>query len=102
MKLTSKERSAILAGDHPEIIRPYVEPCPFEFAEEIALRTLPSLAGPVAQVSVTITGRRRGAKGEWIADYSVRDDRPLYLRHNSGSTRSAAESLDPEAAITDE
>jgi hypothetical protein len=102
MKLKPKEKSAILAGEHPEIIRKHEGACPFEFAECIVLRTQPSLAGPVAQVSITIIGRRRGAKGEWIAEYSVRDDRPLYLRHNSGVTRSASESLDPEAAITDE
>jgi hypothetical protein len=102
VSLKSKEKSAILAGEHPLIIRPYEEGCPFKPAEQVVLRTQPSLAGPVAQVSITITGCKRGTKGEWIAEYSVRDDRPLYLRHNSGVTRSAAESLDPEAAITDE
>lgn len=102
MNLNRKEKSAILAGEHPLIIRPYEKECPFEVAEQIVLRTQPSLAGPVAQVAITITGGKRGSKGEWIAEYSVRDDRPLYLRHNSGVTRSAAESLDPEAAITDE
>lgn len=100
MELSPDERGAILAGEHPTLIRVGKE-CPFEFAEQITLRTIPSLAGPVAQVSITIIGWKRGKKGEWIPEYSVRDDRPLYLRHNSGSTRSSAESVDPEAPITD-
>lgn len=104
MNLTSQERSAILAHEFPDIIRPFVqgEACPFEPAEQIVLKALRSAQGPVPQVSITITGRHRGKKGEWIAEYSLRDDRPLYLRAGSGYTRSAADSIDPEASVEEE
>lgn len=104
MNLTPPERSAILAQEFPDIIRPFIqgEDCPFHPAEQITLKALRSAKGPVPQVSITIIGRHRGKKGEWIAEYSVRDDRPLYMRPGSGYTRSAAESIDPEASVEDE
>lgn len=104
MKLTAAERSAILAQEFPDIIRPFVqgEDCPFHPAEQITLKALRSAQGPVPQVSITIIGRHRGKKGEWICEYSVRDDRPVYMRQGIGYTRSAAESIDPEASVEDE
>lgn len=103
MKLRPQERSAILADEHPQIMRPFHkdEPCPFEVGEVTVLRAQRSTAGPVPQVSITITGIARGKKDEWIAHYSVRDDRGLYLARGTGYTRSAADSLDWEAPVDD-
>lgn len=103
MKLKPQERSAILADQHPQIIRPFLddESCPFEVGEVVVLRSQRSMAGSVPQVSITITGIGRGKKGEWIAHYSVRDDRGLYLAKGPGYTRSAADSLDWEAPVDD-
>lgn len=104
MKLRPAERSAILAGDHPPIIRPFHrgEGCPFAVGEVVVLRSERSMAGPVAVVSITIIGRKRTKAGAWRAVYSVRDDRGLYLARGPGYTRSAADSLDWQAPVEDE
>lgn len=100
--IDAKTRQAILAGEFPALTWPGDKPCPVEKDQEIGFVYLRSLAGPVVQVAITITAIRRGKKGEHLADYSVRDDRPLYLRHRRGFTRSPADSTDPDAPITDE
>lgn len=99
--LSGKFRKAILGDEHPSLIWPGDHPCPVEKGDEIGLIWQRSLAGPAAQVSITITAVKRGKKGEHLAEYSVRDDRPLWLRHNEGYTRSRSESVDPEADVTD-
>jgi hypothetical protein len=104
MKLTHEERIAILRGEHPRLERPYAEgeEAPFSVGQEIALKTLSSLAGPVPQVAITIIRCRRSKKGEWVAAYSVKDDRPLFVATQPGYTRNAEQSIDPEAPILDE
>lgn len=94
-------REGILAGEEPPLIWPGDEACPVEKGQEIGLVFLRSLAGPVAQVAITITSLRRGKRGEHMADYSVRDDRALHLRHRHGYTRSQADSMDPDAPVLD-
>jgi hypothetical protein len=96
-----KAAKAILHEERPALTWPGKERCPVTKGEEFGLVFLRSLAGPCAQVWITITKVKRGKKGEHMAEYSVRDDRPLYLRHRKGYTRSAADSLDPEAPVTD-
>lgn len=100
MTLNSQEAKQILAGHRPQIVREGAC-CPFEKGEVIALRSLQSRAGPVPQVSITITNLKRGKKGEWLPEYSVRDDRGLYLRHRGGTTPSPTGSVDPEAPLVD-
>lgn len=100
MRLEPAERKAILAGGRPSIIRT-ADRCPFELGDVIALRSLRSLDGPIPQVAITIVGWRRGKKGEWIARYSIRDDRPLYLGKGLRYTRVRSESIDPEADVLD-
>lgn len=104
LTLTPKERSAILAGEHPVLIRPYCagEPCPFVKSEEVVLKSHSALSGPVPLVWITITGSRRTKQGTWRGHYSIRDDRSLYLARGPGYTRSASSSIDPDAAVTDE
>lgn len=104
MKLKHAERTAILRNEHPRIERPYVEgeEPPFVPGHEIAIKTLPSEAGPVPQVSITFTRCRRSKKGNWVASYSIRDDRPLYVARQPGYSRDAEQSIDPEAPVLDE
>lgn len=100
MKLTKAERSAILAGEHPQILRAE-DSCPFEKGDVITLKEIGTYQGPIPHVSITILGIARGKKGEWIAEYSVRDERGLYLRTGGGYTRSPSESVDKEAPVVD-
>lgn len=98
MKLTATERNAILRGEFPPIVRTEEV---FKKGETIALKSIASLAGPVPLVSITVLKLKKGKKGEQIPEYSVRDDRGLYLAHNGGYTRSASASLDWEASVDD-
>ena len=104
MKLTRDERTAILRNERPRIERPFIEELgpPCEHGTEIPLKTLPSLAGPVPQVSLTILLWRRSKRGSWVANYSVKDDRPLYVARQPGYTRDAEQSVDTEAPVLDE
>lgn len=104
MKLKHAERTAILRNERPRLERPFVEGegPPSEHGAEIALKTLPSLAGPVPQVSLTILLWRRSKKGSWVANYSVKDDRPLYVARQPGYSRDAEQSIDPDAPVLDE
>lgn len=103
MKLKHAERTAILRNERPRLERPFEDdnpPC--EHGTEIPIKELPSLAGPVSQVSLTILKWRRSKRGSWVANYSVKDDRPLYVATQPGYTRDAEQSIDPEAPILDE
>lgn len=104
MKLKPKERSAIMADEHPEIVRPYEsgKPCPFTKGEQIVLRYQKTHGTPAPLVSITILGHNRTKNGSWKAEYSVRDDRGLYLARGLGYTRSAASSVDWEAGVEDQ
>ena len=104
MKLKPKERSAIMAGEHPEIARPYQQGetrPPFEKGELIVLSSQQTMGEPAPLVSITILGHNRTKKGAWVAEYSVRDDRGLYLARGPGYTRSRSGSLDPDASVED-
>lgn len=103
-KLTAKERRAVLAGQYPSLSRPIVpgQPCPYMQGEVLTLRSQRSLAGPVPQVSIRIEGVRRTRKGDWLPQYSVRDDRSLYLARGIGYTRSLAQAVDVQAPVEDE
>ena len=87
----------VLAGQHPPLVWSAESPCPVERGQEITLKKLQG----VPQVSLTITRIKGGKKGEHMAEYRVRDDRPEYLRHNIGTTRSPSDSVDPEAPVID-
>lgn len=102
MNLKPRESRAILAGGHPAIVRPHDGKCPFEVGEEIVLRTQKTIAGPISQVSITITAKHRKSPTSWEAIYSVKDDRGLYLAKGQGYTRSAGDSIDWEAPVDDE
>jgi len=97
-KLTASERNSILRGGHPAIVRAEKT---FLKGEVIALKSIGSEAGPVPVVSITCLSLKKGKKGEQILEYSVRDDRGLYLAHNGGYTRSGSASLDWEAPVDD-
>ncbi|MGB7588010.1 MAG: hypothetical protein WBM00_04815 [Solirubrobacterales bacterium] len=105
MNLTKQERAAILAGQHPKITRKVevgADP-PFKAGETTSLRELPSRFGPVPQVWIHVIARRRGAGGRhWVCEYSVRDDRPLYLAKGTDYTRTPAQAIDTEATVLDE
>jgi hypothetical protein len=104
VKLKATEKRAILRGEHPRLERPYEddEKPPFTPGDEIPLKELSSLAGPVSQVSIVILRCRRSKKGDWVASYSVKDDRALYVARQPGYTRLAEQSLDAEAPVLDE
>lgn len=93
---------AILVGEHPALTWSGKKPCPVKKGDQIGLVWQKTHFGPVAQVSITILAVRRGKKGEHLAEYSVRDDRPLYMRRRDGYSRSRAVSLDPTAPVTDD
>jgi hypothetical protein len=101
-ELKPEIRRAILAGRRPQLIWPGNEPCPVRKGEQIGLVFLRSEYGPVPQVSITIVALRRGKKGEYIATYSIRDDRPLYLAPGSGYTSVRFLSPDPDVDVMDE
>lgn len=105
LKLKPQERSAILAGDHPKIVRPYErgesDP-PFSKGEMIVLTSQKTQGEPAPLVSITVLGHNRTKNGSWEAVYSVRDDRGLYLAKGPGYTRSRGASIDPDAAVEDE
>jgi len=100
LKLTQKERSALLAGEFPRIIRKHEGKCPFEVGEEIVLRSQKTINGPIPQVSIEITGKHRKSVRSWEVIYCAKDNRGLYLG-KQGYTRSGAESIDPEAPVLD-
>lgn len=103
MKLKPSERSSIMAGEHPQIARAYCkgQPCPFVKGEVTVLHSQRTMGEPAPLVSITILGHNRTKKGAWLAEYSVRDDRGLYLAKGPGYTRSRSGSLDPDAAVED-
>jgi hypothetical protein len=101
MNLKPNETAAILAGKHPEIVRPHEGSCPFEVGEEIVLKTTNTINGPIPEVSITVTGHHRHRNGAWEALYSVKDDRGVYVNRGLGYTRSPSGSLDPEAPVLD-
>jgi hypothetical protein len=101
MNLKPSEKAAILAGKHPEIVRPHERACPFEVGEEITLKTTNTINGPIPEVSITVTGHHRHKNGAWEALYSVKDDRGVYVNQGLGYTRSPSRSLDPEAPVLD-
>lgn len=104
MKLKTTERSAIMAGDHPRIVRPYeqgVSTSPFSKGERIVLVSQSTMGEPAPLVSITVLGHNRTKNGSWEAVYSVRDDRGLYLARGPDYTRSRSGSLDPEASVED-
>lgn len=93
---------AILVGEHPALTWSGKRPCPVKKGDEIGLLWMKTHFGPVAQVWIKVLAVRRGKKGEHLAEYSVRDDRPLYMRRRDGYSRSRAVSLDPTAPVTDD
>jgi hypothetical protein len=99
VKLKASERTALLRGEWPSLSRQIVtgEPPIFEAGETIVLKRF----GGFPQVWITISAVRRTRKGVWMPEYTLRDDRPLYLRHNGDLTRSVSESVDPEAPVID-
>lgn len=103
-KLKPKERAAILAGERPEIVRPYEsgQPCPFVKGEQVTIKSRRSMAGNSPLVWIVFEGHNRTKQGDWKARYLIRDDRSLYLAKGPGYTRSASSSLDPDAAVLDE
>ena len=102
LALEADERTKILRGEHPEILRPHEDGCPFKVGEEIILRSQSTIAGPVPLISIRITAKHRKSPETWQAIYTVRDERGLYLGRGSGYTRSSSESIDPEAPVLDE
>lgn len=101
MKLKASERSAILAGEYPEIVRPHENGCPFTVGERIVLKSQRSRTGAVPIVTMTITGKHRRDAKTWQPIYKVKDDRGLYLAKGNGYTRSASTSVDWEAPVLD-
>lgn len=98
MNLSATEKRSILQGHHPALSR---ETKVFAKGEVIAIRSLRSLKGPVPVVSVTITNVKR--KGEvYLPEYTIRDDRVLYLKRGAGYTRVGKDSVDPDAPVLDE
>jgi hypothetical protein len=98
MNIKPSEKAAILAGKHPEIVRPEKSE-----TEEIVLRSRRTPVGQVAQVAVIVTGwRKLKHGGGYKAVYSVEDSRQLYLNRGLGYTRSKERALDTEAPVLDE
>lgn len=105
MNLKPSEKRDILAGKHPEIVRPHRAQnagSPFVPGEEIILKTTRTLNGAIPEVSIRITGHHRHKNGAWEAIYSVKDDRGVYVNQGLGYTRSPSRALDPEAPVLDE
>lgn len=98
MNLKPKEKSALLAGHFPEIVREKPE---FSLGEEIVLKTTKTENGPIPEVTITILGRHKRKNGAWEAIYRVKDDRGVYVSQGLGYTRSPARALDREAPILD-
>lgn len=98
MELKPRERSALLAGSFPEIVREQPE---FSLGEEIILKTTKTETGPIPEVTITILGRHKRKNGAWEAIYCVKDDRGVYVSQGLGYTRSPARALDREAPILD-
>ena len=93
-------KGKILHGEHPTLIWPGKD-CPVSKGDEIALVLQRSECGPVPQVWITVSGITYTKKGESLAHYSVRDDRPLFLASATGYTRSADRAIDKEASVDD-
>jgi hypothetical protein len=102
MNLKPSEKAAILAGKHPQIVRPPDGACPFEKGEEIILKSTGTLKGKIPEVSIVIAGKHRHKNGAWEAVYTVKDDRGVYVNQGLGYTRSPVRALDPEAPVLDE
>lgn len=101
MRLKPSEKAAILAGKHPEIVRPDQPSSPFVEGEEIVLKTTSTINGSIPEVSISFTGHKRRKNGAWEAIYTVKDDRGLYVNQGLGYTRSPSRALDAEAPVLD-
>lgn len=101
LKLKSQERKAILAGEHPEIVRPHTGECPFEVGEEVVLRWQKTERGPIPHLWITVTAKHRKSPTAWRAIYSIHDERGLYVAKGAGYTRSPSGSLDWQAPVLD-
>lgn len=97
MNLKQKERSALLAGRFPEIVREE----PMRLGEEIILKTRRDHGETIPEFSLLISGRHKTKNGSWKAVYVVRDDRELYLNQGLDYTRSPSRALDREAPVLD-
>jgi len=96
----------ILDGKHPTLI--WDKDCPVAKGDEVYLSSSLGLDGnPIPTVWIQVTGLTRTKKGGTMIQYTVRDDRPLYLSGGSnhimgkGYTRSAGHSVDPGAPVLD-
>jgi len=69
--IPQRAKQEILAGERPAIKWPGDKDCPVVVGQVVALGT---------RVQITITGIRRNRRGEHVADYRLRDDRPVLMR----------------------
>lgn len=101
MNLKQAEKTKILNGSHPELVRPHENGCPFEVGETIVLKTQGTEAGPIPHVWIEVTAKHRKNAKTWEAIYTVHDERGVYAAQGLGYTRSPARALDPEAPVLD-
>lgn len=103
MNLKPKERTAILSGQFPELVRPEKP----EVDQEIVLKSQRvARGGTVPEVSIRVLSAQKLATGGWKVEYLVKDDRGLYasrttMRPTQAYTRSPRRALDPEAPVLD-
>lgn len=101
MNLKQAEKTKILNGSHPELVRPHENGCPFKVGETIVLKTQGTEAGPIPHVWIEVTGKHRKNAKTWEAIYTVHDFRGVYVNQGLGYTRSPVRALDPEAPVLD-
>jgi hypothetical protein len=80
MRLTDTQRRQIQRGTYPFLALEEDEAKVLE-AHEIKI---------TEQLVVTVVGARKDKKAGWYAEYTVRDDRPRFMRRGQGYTHSLA------------
>ena len=80
LKLTDTQRRQIQRGNFPHLA---LEPDEAKALEPHTVRI-------TNQLSLIVTGAKRDKKAGWYAVYTVRDDRPRFMRRGQGYTHSLA------------
>ena len=113
--LSVEQYRSVLHGNRPELRWSDSRSVPVKPGDVVVLSAMsgPDIAEDLPQekrwqvaathegerVTLTITGLRRAKKGAVVAEYRLRDDRPLYMARGSGLTRDPLRSIDPDADV---
>lgn len=71
LKLTREQRFMLFHGSNPRIAFSAKDPCPAKVGDVLKLSP---------KLSIEVRGVRRTKQGEWVIEYMVKDERPIFMR----------------------